>query len=147
MATSCAVRRAAVILGALALLAAGSPPPPARAAPFPVTVGAPFGRPVASGFLGLALEYRSIPQWIGAGPSGADPVLVQLIRNLVPGGRPVLRIGGQSTDRTWWPVPGLRRPIGITYDLTPQWIADARALAQATDARLLLGVGLEADQP
>ncbi|MGI8506152.1 MAG: glycosyl hydrolase family 79 C-terminal domain-containing protein [Solirubrobacteraceae bacterium] len=74
-------------------------------------------------------------------------MLVQLIRKLVPEGRPVLRIGGQSADRTWAPVRGIRQPLGITYDLTPGWMTSARALAQATNARLILGVGLEANQP
>jgi hypothetical protein len=104
-------------------------------------------RPIRPDFLGLALEYRSIPALTGSGPQTVNPVLVQLIRNLVGHGRPVLRIGGQSGDRTWWPVAGMRRPPGITYDLTPRWMTSAHALAQATDARLILGVGLEADRP
>jgi hypothetical protein len=71
---------------------------------------------------------------------------MQLIRNLDSVGRPVLRIGGQSTDRTWWPVPGMRQPLGVTYNLTPAWTASARTLAQATTAKLLLGLNLEADR-
>lgn len=104
-------------------------------------------RPIAPDFLGLALEYRSIPELAGANLRSVNPVLVQLIRNLVPQGRPVLRIGGQSADRTWWPVGGMSRPLGITYNLSPSWMTSARALAQATDARLILGVGLEANRP
>ncbi|HEY3727946.1 MAG TPA: glycosyl hydrolase family 79 C-terminal domain-containing protein [Solirubrobacteraceae bacterium] len=119
----------------------------ARAAVFRVSVTKQRqSRPIRPDFLGLALEYRSIPALTGADPSSVNPVLVQLIRNLVAHGRPVLRIGGQSGDRTWWPVGGMRRPPGITYDLTPRWMTSAHALAQATNARLILGVGLEADR-
>ena len=57
-----------------------------------------------------------------------------------------MRIGGQSTDRAWWPVRGMTQPLGVTYDLTPRWAAAARALAQATGARYLLGINLEADR-
>ena len=124
---------------------AGSPL--ARPFVFQVSTRTQPGRPIAADFLGLALEYRSIPLLTGPDPRSVDPVLVQLIRNLVPQGRPVLRLGGQSTDRTWWPVAGMSRPLGITYDLTPNWMASARALAQATDARLILGVGLEMNRP
>ena len=73
-------------------------------------------------------------------------MLVALIRNLDPAGRPMLRIGGQSADRSWWPVPGMSRPLGVTYDLGPSWTAATRALARATNARLLLGVNLEANR-
>lgn len=111
-----------------------------------LSVGAPHGRPIASNFLGLALEYRSIPGFVGSA-SAVNPILVQLIRDLVPTGHPVIRIGGQSTDRTWWPVPHTSRPVGVTYDLTPHLAASIRALAQATDARLILGIELEANSP
>ncbi len=142
-----AARRAVAVLGAMALIAAtGWSAAAARAVVLRVSVGAAHGRPVAPGFLGLALEYRSIPGFTGSSPAGVNPVLVQLIRNLVPHGRPVLRIGGQTTDRTWWPVGGVSQPLGVTYSLTPRWMASARALAQATDARYILGVGLEANR-
>jgi hypothetical protein len=118
-----------------------------HAAVFRVSVGAPQGRPVAADYLGLALEYRSLPALVGTGASAVNPVLVQLIRNLAPAGRPVIRIGGQSTDRTWWPVSGVRQPLGVTYRLTPSWTASVRALAQAINARLILGIGLEANRP
>ncbi len=144
-----AQRRGLGALAALTLLAAlgvgfaGS----ARASVLRVSVQGPISRPVASDFLGLAMEYRAIPEVTGAGLQGVNRVLVQLIRNLSPQGRPSLRIGGQSTDRSWWPVAGMSRPPGITYDLTSGWMAAARTLAVATDAKLILGVGLEANRP
>jgi hypothetical protein len=104
-------------------------------------------RAVGSGFLGLALEFRSIPTLVGSDPRAVNPVLVQLIRNLDPTGRPQVRIGGQSTDRTWWPIAGYTQPLGITYDLSPSWIARTRALAVALDAQMSFGIGLEANRP
>jgi hypothetical protein len=103
-------------------------------------------RPSADNFLGLALEYNVIQPWVGRGGRGAvDPVLVRLIRNLDPVGRPVIRIGGESGDRTWWPVPGMKRPPGLRFNLSPAWVRSARALDAALDPRLLLGINLEAN--
>ncbi|HET9720319.1 MAG TPA: glycosyl hydrolase family 79 C-terminal domain-containing protein [Solirubrobacteraceae bacterium] len=103
--------------------------------------------PVRSGFLGLALEFNDVPHLAGPTVRSVNPVFVALLHNLDPSGRAPLRIGGQSTARSWWPVPGMPRPLGITYNLSPRWAADARALAEATGTRLMPGIEFEADNP
>ena len=103
------------------------------------------GRTIPSGFVGLSTEYWAIPSYAGHDPAALNPVFEQLIRNLAPGARPVLRLGGDSTDWTWWPVHGIRKPPGIKYTLTRQWMQITKALATATNARLLLGINLEAN--
>jgi hypothetical protein len=136
-------------LGAAALMlaAAGWRPTASQAFVFRMTVTtARHGRPLASNFLGLALEFNEIPELAGATPESVDPVFARLLKNLDPTGRRIIRIGGQSTDRAWWPVPGMSKPIGVTYSLTPSWATAARTFAQATDAKLLLGVNLEANR-
>jgi hypothetical protein len=125
-----------------AAFAAASPQAPVGVA----VASAQIGRPIAPSFLGLALEFRSVPSFIGRNPRDPDTVFAQLIRNLTPGQRPVLRIGGESTDRTWWPVPHMHRPYGITNDLTPAWITSARTLADATNGQLTIGINLEANR-
>ena len=136
------------MVGALVVMsAAACLNPPADASVVRMSVGsAAAGRPIAPDFLGLAFEYNTIPQLAGATPSTVDPVFVQLLRNLDATGHPVIRVGGQSTDRTWWPVNGMARPYGVTYTLSPGWMAAARSLAQATSAQLILGVNLEANR-
>ncbi len=62
-------------------------------------------RAIPAGFLGLSLEYSAVSAYAGRDPSAVDPVFEQLIRNLTPGQRPVLRIGGDTTDWSWYPVP------------------------------------------
>ena len=64
-----------------------------------------------------------------------DPVLVQLIRNLTPHGHPMLRVGGVSVDRSWWPIKGYRKPIGIWYDITLAWAATSRAPSRGRPRR------------
>ncbi len=105
----------------------------------------PTGNRVPGAFLGVSLEYGTVSSAERPGRRGADPVLAQLIRNLSPGNAPVIRIGGESGDKTWWPVPGVRRPRGVYLALTPAWLADARALARSARARLILGINLETD--
>ena len=105
----------------------------------------PVGAPLRAGFLGLSLEYSALEAYTGADPAALDPVFLQLLRNL---GQPlVLRIGGNSTDSTWWPVPGMSAPAGVTYALTPGWLDSARALATGLGAKLILGINLAAGRP
>jgi hypothetical protein len=98
---------AAVLALVLASIAIASPPATATV----LTTGGPAtDRAIPAGFLGLSLEYFAIPAYAGANPSAVDPVFVQLIRNLAGGNPPELRIGGDTTDRTWWPVPDTPTP-------------------------------------
>ena len=76
--------------------------------------------PIPAGFLGLSLEYFAIPAYAGTDPRQLDPVFVQLIRNLAGGSPPELRIGGDTTDRTWWPIPGMRTPAGVNAHADPR---------------------------
>jgi hypothetical protein len=113
-----------------------------------VTVNpAELGRPVPAGFVGLSLEYPAVSWYTGSDPGAVNPVFEQLVRNLAPGQSPVIRIGGNSTDTTWWPTRGIPRPRGVSYSLSPHWLDVTAALARDLDARLIMGVDLEAGVP
>jgi Glycosyl hydrolase family 79 C-terminal beta domain len=103
------------------------------------------GETIEAGFLGLSIEYWAIEAYAGKNPLAINPVLVQLIRDLVPGQTAVLRIGGVSTDQTWWPVPGIKRPPGVFYNLNARRLEVMRELADEVGARLILGITFEAD--
>jgi Glycosyl hydrolase family 79 C-terminal beta domain len=135
-----------VRLSLLSLLAAGliagcgSDDPPK----LNVTIhNATISAPVRPGFIGLSLEYEALPAYAGTNPKAINPVFEQLVRNINPRQAAQLRIGGDSTDATWWPVPGMRRPGGVTYELNNDWARVARALGTALRAKLLLGINLE----
>jgi hypothetical protein len=131
---------------ALLLLAAPAGQPRSPSGATVLTVGGPVGiHAIPPGFVGLSFEYWAIPDYAGNDPSAVNPVFLQLIRNLAGGYATVLRIGGVTTDTTWWPIPGMPTPAGMTYNLTHRWIAGARALAAALRPRLILGINLEAD--
>jgi hypothetical protein len=104
---------------------------------------AAVGRPIPAGFVGFSLEYQAVREYTGSNPRAINPVLVQLIRNLAPHQSPVLRIGGNSADETWWPTRAIRCTPGITYTLTPSWLATTRALAVQTGGRLILDLNLK----
>lgn len=101
--------------------------------------------PIRGGFAGLSLEYTTVMAYAGTDPAAVDPVFEQLVRNISPGQRPVIRIGGDTTDWTWWPVPGVSRPPWVRYTLNARWMAVTRAFSDAVHARLLPGLNLEAN--
>ncbi len=117
-----------------------------RGASSVLTVGSsPTGPPVPAGFVGLSMEYPTAAIYAGSNPRAVDPVFEQLIRNLAQ--RPVLRIGGSTTDWTWWPSAAAARPPWARYALTKRWAAVAHALAVAVGARLIFSINLEANSP
>ena len=127
---------------------AAQPAIPRRAIPrqaIRVQIGAaPDSRPVAPGFVGLSIEYHSAPGYFGT-PTDPDRVFLHLVRNLAAGQSPVIRFGGDTTDWTWAPTPGVAKPPGIRYTLGPEWMRSTRAAAHALNARLILGVNFESD--
>jgi len=135
------LRRALLAAALFGLLASG-----ARAATPVLTVqsGAP-GRAIPAGFLGLSFELTGLEPYTGTEPGAIDPVFKQLIRNLTSGQRPIIRVGGDSTDWSWWPVPGMTRPPGVWFGLSEPWLRVTAALARDLNARLILGIDLEAD--
>jgi len=106
--------------------------------------GTPVSRPVAPGYIGLSLEYTAVEHYAGTDPTAIDPVFVRLLDGLTPGGHPVLRIGGDTSDWGWFAVPGMRKPRGIRFTLHRRWVSVTRALAARTGAKLILGLNLEA---
>jgi len=110
-----------------------------------VTLSSQAGGPrIQPGFLGLSLENTAIIPYAGSDPKAPDPVFLQLVRNLTPGQSPQLRIGGDSTDWAWYPVPGMRKPHGVRVTLTPRWLGVTHAIAADLGARLIMGIDLEA---
>jgi hypothetical protein len=108
----------------------------------------PTGQAMKPGFTGVSLEYSALHFYTGRDPLNVNPVLIQLLRNLVPGNQsPVLRIGGNSADRTWWPIHGEIPPGGINNGLNNGWMRTTSALAKALGAQMVMGVNLAGGRP
>lgn len=138
--------RFALFVAATLLLVAARAATAAAAPSVPVTVGsAAVGPKVPSGFVGLTTEYWDLEKLEGKNPSQPDKAFEQTLMNLSPSGSLSLRVGGDSTDWVWWPVPGMKKPPWVRWTITPQWAAVTKKLAQDVDAKLILGINLEAD--
>jgi hypothetical protein len=107
----------------------------------------PTGQEMAPGFLGASFEFRALHQYTGRDPRAVDPALLGLLQGLTPGQSPVIRIGGDSTDATWWPIRGQIPQGGINYALTKGWLRTTQALAADLNAKLILGINLAAGRP
>jgi hypothetical protein len=131
-------------LGVAACGADGATPKPRRPLTIGVT-GATVAPAIPAGFVGLSIEEKALERFAGTAPKAVDPVFLHLLQDIAPQQSPVLRIAGDSTDWSWWPVPHEARPPGVKFDLTPTWMSVAHSLAADLQARLILGVNLEAD--
>jgi hypothetical protein len=100
---------------------------------------------VQSGFVGLSFEISGIESYTGTDPHAINPVFEQLIRNLDPGQRPVLRLGGDSTDQSWYAYRKGPHPVGVRYTIPPSWFSVIKSLAQGVNAHLILAVNFEQD--
>ena len=102
------------------------------------------GPKVPSGFLGLSTEYTGLATYTDNSTT-VDQPFVQLVENLNPNGKPVLRIGGDSTDWAWWPIKGVRKPGGIRITLTARLLVAAKSLIEALHGHYIFGIQFEAD--
>jgi hypothetical protein len=138
----------ATVATALALLAAAPGLASADETDVSAQVGdTPSGQTMPTGFVGISFEYKAMHVYTGRDPTHVNPVLVQLLRGINPEQPPVLRIGGDSTDQTWWPVRGVIPPGGVNYALTKGWLRTTQALASALGARLIMGIDLATLRP
>jgi hypothetical protein len=106
---------------------------------------ATIGDPLPAGFVGLSMEFRGLEDYVGSDPHALNLAFLQLLRYIAPNQRRVLRVGGDSTDWSWYPVAGTRQPPGVKYSLNPNWMNVAHAVSTALDMRMILGINLEAD--
>jgi hypothetical protein len=112
------------------------------------TVGTEPGVAVPPSFAGFSVEYWSALDYLGAFGQ-ANPAFAQLSQTLAHGGRgaPTIRLGGNSTDGTWWNPDGAARPTGIDTDLNAAWLAQLKAWTQVTRTPMILGVNLGLNDP
>jgi hypothetical protein len=121
----------------------GAATTPANAVPLTVS-SRPLGPGIAAGFVGLATEYWNVEQEVGSDPSKPDTAFEQVARNLAPDGGFSLRIGGDSTDWTWFPIQGVTQPLWVRWTMTNSWAAVTKRLVADLKAHLIIGVNMEA---
>jgi hypothetical protein len=137
----------ALVLVAANALGHGASWAPGESGVTVTVLSTPEGHAVRAGFVGLSMEYPAVEEYAGKDPSHLDPVFVQLIRNLAPGQRPILRIGGNTTDWAWVPALGGSPPRWVKFSLTAGWLGVAGHLVRFLRARVIPSLNLEADRP
>jgi hypothetical protein len=97
-------------------------------------------QPIPSSFLGISTEYWALPLW------AHHLSLLDRVLALVRGPGPlVLRIGGDSADRTFWsPVHEMPE---WAFEVTPAWLREVRTIIRHTGARLILDLNLATATP
>ncbi|HEY3189992.1 MAG TPA: glycosyl hydrolase family protein, partial [Solirubrobacteraceae bacterium] len=112
------------------------------------TVGTRPGARIPPSFAGLSVEYGSVPAYLGTA-GRPNRIFARLMTTLRRAARsaPTLRLGGDSSEQTWWNPAGAPRPAGITTDITPAWISQLRAWEKLTRTPLVLGMNLALDDP
>jgi hypothetical protein len=127
-----ALRHTAPLALAFAAALAGCGAPASPFAEVRVDAAA-SGPTIPTTFAGLSLEYNLVTQDL------ANPVFRQLMKNLGGG---ILRIGGDSGDRTCWHPPGTTRPSWCQYPITPTTTRDLFAASEDTGWPVILGLNL-----
>lgn len=107
------------------------------------------GRTVPEHFQGFSLEWPTVRIFAGSEAFGLNGPNMELIRLITNEGRsaPVLRIGGGSSDLTYWDPTGTaprgpRRKIAVTPDM----LRTLGSFADRTGMPLLPGVNLTEDE-
>jgi hypothetical protein len=107
-----------------------------------------LGLPVPRSFVGLSIEYPSVPTYFGTAgqPNAAFVALLQTLGD-AQRSAPALRIGGNSADEAWWNPKGLPRPATVRTDLGPAWVAGVAAVEARTHSPLTLSLNLALQRP
>jgi hypothetical protein len=111
------------------------------------SVGAVAGPFVPRSFAGFSMEYWAVPSYLGL--TRPNPIFARLVRTLAGGGNgaPTIRVGGNSTDDTWWNPTGAPRPPDVVNDLGPPWMNALGAWTRQTHTPMLLGLNLARRDP
>jgi hypothetical protein len=106
------------------------------------------GAQIQDDFLGISVEWGSVPDYLGDGSGGLRPAVVTIMRAFeAEDHRLSVRIGGNSQDLAWWNPQGVTPPSGVTINIGPAHLATLAALAEVLQTRLILGLNLAIDDP
>jgi hypothetical protein len=114
--------------------------PAALPAYFSLTSG---GVAVPRSFFGISMEYDQMPVYADEGP-----VFDQALALIRPqdGTRLLLRIGGRSTDHTYWETPRPKNPKHL-IEVGQQWLDQLGALVRRDGLRVMLDLNLAVHSP
>jgi hypothetical protein len=106
-----------------------------------------LGAKIPNSFLGLSIDYPEVEKTMGTIRKPL-PAFVNLLNHLNrSNGPPILRIGGDTQDESWFSTTRTQRPENVRFTINSDLIQSLDAAAQATQSKLILGLNLGADDP
>jgi len=106
-----------------------------------------LGAKIPKSFLGFSFEYPDVEKFIGTTRKPL-PSFVKLLNQLRDfNGPPVIRVGGESQDESWYSNTPTQRPDNVSFTIGRELTQALDAAAQATQSKLILGLNLGADDP
>ena len=107
------------------------------------------GRTIPPSFSGFSLEYGDVLNFTGKTVTAINPVFVQLLNNIgsFNNGPPTLRLGGNSSDSSWWNPNGLAKPPGVIYNITALDFSSLEASLNQTGSQLIMSLNLGQNKP
>jgi hypothetical protein len=129
----------AAILAVSAWQPAAAASPPASTAAISVNVGT-AGTSMPAGFVGLAVGANAL-----SGNQFGAPGLATYMKTLDPSG--VLRIGGNSSDATFWTSTGEKPPSWSEGTITPASLKGLATLVAASGWKVILGLNFKHYDP
>lgn len=134
------VLASAAVLAVLAATGLSSSPAGAASAPPVITISSSTtGTSLTQGSLGLSYEVSDL-----ALPGFTSGNLAAYLKTLGPS---VIRIGGNTTDETFWTSDGAPPPSWSIATITPADLTALAGLAQASGWKVILGVNLKHFNP
>lgn len=108
-----------------------------------------LGQTIPWSFSGFSLEYGDVLNFTGKTSTNVNPVFVQLLKNIgkFNSGAPSVRVGGNSTDKSWWNPNGLPKPPGVIYNITDTDLSSLETSLSQTGSKLILGLNLAQNKP
>jgi hypothetical protein len=138
-------------------LAVPAGPSPAAASSGEVMVRATVDRhtpkvAIPRHFIGVSFDLVDTLGAIGSpGTTGGrvDAPLARLFRNITDAGNgaPILRIGAGSADHAWWDPDGAPQPLGITYDITADFVDGLRNFHSLAHIPYILTLNFAKNRP
>ncbi|MBC8122504.1 MAG: hypothetical protein H7Y22_11770 [Gemmatimonadaceae bacterium] len=106
-------------------------------------------RRIPSSFAGFSIEFSSLLSFTGRTSTTVNPSFTQLLKNLgqYNNGLPLIRIGGNTAEKVWFNPDGQPLPPGITYNITPTYLAAVGASFSQSGANLMMGLNLAKNDP
>jgi hypothetical protein len=106
-----------------------------------------LGAKIPKSFLGFSFEYPDLEKFVGTTRKPL-PSFVRLLNQLRDfNGPPVIRVGGESQDESWYSNTRTEHPDNVTFTIGRELTQALDAAAQATQSKLILGLNLGADDP